>query len=167
MLRGVLSSKISRFVALHITYPVEVAICGRELREPLCPHEGHDKGIVRQQPFVRPDLGACQHDGERERENGEVHEGNLTHVFLILGELFDNLRGFPKLPHRRSGGDEPLRNGFGNHAAVQHFCQDRRGGVAEQIATGTALQQRFTLQEASAKVIDENIGVDEHTLSAP
>ena len=157
-----MSFKIRRFVDCNTAYPVEVSVCGRQLREPLFPHTGHDKGIVRQQPFARPNLGACLHNVERERENGEVHVGNFTHVVLILGELFDHLWGFPKLPDSRSGRDEPCRDGFGHHAAVQHFCKDRRGRVAEQCATGTALQQGFTFQGAPTKVVDKNIGVNEH-----
>jgi hypothetical protein len=45
--RSVLSFKIGRFVDGHIAYPVEVSVCGRQLCEPLLPHTGHDKGIVR------------------------------------------------------------------------------------------------------------------------
>src|SRR5215218_2745821 len=63
--RGVLSFKLSRFVECHTAYPVEVSVCGHQLREPLLPHKGHDKGIVRQQPFALPNLGACLHDVER------------------------------------------------------------------------------------------------------
>src|SRR5207245_6509424 len=76
ILRGILSFKISRFVDGNPAYPVEVAICSGQLREPLCTHTGNDQEIVRQQPLTRPDLGACLHDGERERENGQVHVGN-------------------------------------------------------------------------------------------
>jgi hypothetical protein len=141
-----LSFKISRFVDGNPAYPVEVAICSCQLREPLGTHKGNDQGIVRQQPLARPDLGAGLHDGERERENGQVHVGNLTHVFLILGELFDYPRCFPELPHGSSGSDEPLRDGFGHHAPVQHFCKYRCRGVAKQCATGAALQQGFTFQ---------------------
>ena len=48
ILRGILSFKISRFVDGYPAYPVEVAICRCQLREPLCTHKGKDKGIVRQ-----------------------------------------------------------------------------------------------------------------------
>jgi len=58
MLRATESCKISRFEDPHATYSVEVSICSRQLRKSLCPHEDHHKGIIRQQPFVRPDLGA-------------------------------------------------------------------------------------------------------------
>jgi hypothetical protein len=135
-----LAFKIRRFVDCNTAYLVEVSVCSRQLCEPLLLHKSHDKGIVRQQPFALPNLDACLHNVECERENGEVHVGNFTHVVLILGELFDHLRGFPKLPDGRSGSDEPCRDSFGNHATVQHFCKDRCGGVAEQCATGTALQ---------------------------
>jgi hypothetical protein len=105
ILRGILSFKISRFVDGNSAYPVEVAICGCQLREPLCTHKGNDKGIVRQRPLTRSNLGACLHNGERKRKNGQVHVGNFTHVFLILGELFDQIRCFPEFPHGSSGGD--------------------------------------------------------------
>ena len=68
--RSVLACKIGRFVDGKTAYPVEVSVCGRQLREPLLPHTGHDKGIVRQQPVALPHLGACLHNVKRERENG-------------------------------------------------------------------------------------------------
>src|SRR5262249_52468932 len=85
--------------------------------------------------------------------------------FLILGELFDQLWGFPKLLHGSSGSDEPLGDGFGDHAAVQHFCKDRRRRIAEQLATSTALQQGFTSERSSTKEVDEDIGVDEYAVA--
>ena len=97
----------------------------------------------------------------------KVHMRNVAHVVLILRELFDYLRDFRKLPDSRSGRDEPCRDGFGHHTAVQHFCKDRRGRVAEQCAMSTALEQGFTFQGASTKVIDKNIGVDEHVAPVP
>src|SRR5262245_15315907 len=113
MLRGILLFKISRFIDCNPAYPVEVAICSCQLHEPLCTHKGNDKGIIRQQPLTRPNCGAGLHNGERERKNGQVHVRNLTHVLLVLGELFDYLWCLSELPHGSSGGDEPLRDGFG------------------------------------------------------
>src|SRR5262249_2902773 len=46
--RRVLSCKIGRFVDGKTVYLVKVSIGGRQLRQPLLPHTGHDKGIIRQ-----------------------------------------------------------------------------------------------------------------------
>jgi hypothetical protein len=146
ILRSALSFKISGFVDFNIAYSVEVSICGCQVDEPLFTHKGHNKGIIRQQPLALPNLAACLHNAKCKWENSEAHVGDSPYVILILSKLFAHLWGFPKLSDGRPGGDEPRRDGFGYHAPGQHFCKNRRGGIPEQCATGTALQQGFTFQ---------------------